>query len=444
MNELHKFLFEGLPVRGMLVRLTDSWQTLLARRSEGETLDAPVRKLLGEMTAAGVLMQSNIKFNGAVVLQVFGDGPVKLAVTEVQPDLSFRSTAKVVGELPGTDDGRLPLEVMVNVGGGGRCAITLDPKDRLPGQQPYQGVVPLHGDHGEPLHQLSAVLEHYMLQSEQLDTRLVLAANDQVAAGLLIQRLPVEGEGNLAGSQRNEDEIGVNEHFNRIAHLAATLKQEELLTLDVDTILRRLFWEEDVRRFEPQAGPTGPRFACTCSRERVANMLRSLGVEEIESIIAEQGQVDIGCDFCGAHYLFDPVDAANLFTGGADSPTSSGSQQLAPGPQARADAPSATHGSLSSRWVQSGLRMADSGSSGCQGERTVRGSPVMGCTSDSAAACSHRRGPPSRSAHQRLCAPLPCVASPMMGCDRCLRCRRIWWRRPVSGSASTKATRVLG
>ena len=327
MNELHKFLFEGLPVRGMLVRLTDSWQTLLARRSEGEALDAPVRKLLGEMSAAGVLLQANIKFNGAVVLQVFGDGPVKLAVTEVQPDLSFRSTAKVVGELPGTDDGHLPLEVMVNVGGGGRCAITLDPKDRLPGQQPYQGIVPLHGDQGEPLHQLSDVLAHYMLQSEQLDTRLVLAANDEVAAGLLIQRLPVEGEGNLAGTQRNEDEIGLNEHFNRIAHLAATLKQEELLTLDVDTILRRLFWEEDLRRFEPQAGPTGPRFACTCSREKVSNMLRSLGVDEVESILAEQGQVDIGCDFCGMHYTFDPVDAAALFTGGAESPPSSGSLQ---------------------------------------------------------------------------------------------------------------------
>lgn len=327
MNELHKFLFEGLPVRGMLVRLTDSWQTLLARRSEGEALDAPVRRLLGEMSAAGVLLQANIKFNGAVVLQVFGDGPVKLAVTEVQPDLSFRSTAKVVGELPGTDDGHLPLEVMVNVGGGGRCAITLDPKDRLPGQQPYQGIVPLHGDVGEPLHQLSDVLAHYMLQSEQLDTRLVLAANDEVAAGLLIQRLPVEGEGNLAGTQRNEDEIGLNEHFNRIAHLAATLKQEELLTLDVDTILRRLFWEEDLRRFEPQAGPTGPRFACTCSREKVSNMLRSLGVDEVESILAEQGQVDIGCDFCGMHYIFDPVDAAALFTGGAESPPSSGSLQ---------------------------------------------------------------------------------------------------------------------
>jgi molecular chaperone Hsp33 len=315
MNELHKFLFEGLPVRGMLVRLTDGWQELLSRREGGEPFDAPLRRLLGEMSAAGVLMQANIKFNGAMILQIFGDGPVKLAVTEVQPDLAFRSTAKVVGELPATDNGRLPLEVMVNVGGKGRCAITLDPLERHPGQQPYQGVVPLHGDHKEPLHELSQVLEHYMLQSEQLDTRLVLAANDQVAAGLLIQRLPMAGESNLGGKDaHHEDEIGLNEHYNRIAHLASTLTQEELLTLDVDTILRRLFWEEDLRRFEPLAGPTGPRFACTCSRERVGNMLRGLGVDEIESIIAEQGQVDIACEFCGQHYEFDPVDAAALFT----------------------------------------------------------------------------------------------------------------------------------
>jgi molecular chaperone Hsp33 len=318
MSELHKFLFEGLPVRGMLVRLTDGWQEALRRRAEGDTFEAPVRKLLGEMSAAGVLMQANIKFNGAVVMQIFGDGPVKLAVTEVQPDLSFRSTAKIVGELPATDNGHLPLEVMVNVDGQGRCAITLDPKDRLPGQQPYQGVVPLHGDQREPLQALSEVLEHYMLQSEQLDTKLILAANDEVAAGLLIQRLPVAGAGNLAASASNEDEIGLNEHYNRIAHLASTLKQEELLTLDAATILHRLFWEEDVRYFEPQTGALGPRFACTCSRERVGNMLRSLGHEEIESILAEQGQVDIGCEFCGQRYIFDPVDAAEVFTAGAD------------------------------------------------------------------------------------------------------------------------------
>ena len=309
MSELHKFIFEGQPVRGMLVRLTDSWQEVLRRRTEAnDVFPAPVRALIGEMAAAGALMQANIKFNGALVLQVFGDGPVKLAVAEVQPDLAFRVTAKVVGEV----DEAARLEAMLNVHGQGRCAITLDPQDKLPGQQPYQGIVPLHGDKREPLQQLSQVLEHYMLQSEQLDTRLVLAADDQVAAGLLIQRLPVEGAGNLG--ERNEDQIGLNESFNRIAHLAATLTREELLGLDADTILRRLFWEEDVRRFAPLAGAQGPRFACRCSRERVGGMLLSLGREEIDGIVAERGSVEIGCDFCGLKYHFDPVDVGELFT----------------------------------------------------------------------------------------------------------------------------------
>ena len=314
MSELHKFLFDGLPVRGMIVRLTDAWTELLARRAGNTETGAypePVAELLGEMAAAGVLMQSNIKFNGALVLQVFGDGPVKLAVAQVQSDLSLRATASVVGELP--EGAQLPD--MVNVGGGGRCAITLDPKDRLPGQQPYQGVVPLHGDRREKLHKLSDVLQHYMLQSEQLDTTLVLAANGQVAAGLLIQRMPIKGEGNLAqGAGRDEDQIGRSEDYNRIATLAASLTREELLTLDVDTILRRLFWEEKLLRFVPQQGADGPRFACSCSRERVGNMLRNLGVDEVESILAERGSVEVGCEYCGQQYHFDAVDAAQLFT----------------------------------------------------------------------------------------------------------------------------------
>ena len=315
-------MFEGLPVRGMLVRLTDGWQEILRRRQEAGGYPVAVTELLGEMTAAATLMQANIKFNGALILQIQGDGPVKLAVAEVQPDLTLRATANVAGEV--AEDA--PLSHMVNVNNQGRCAITLDPKDRLPGQQPYQGVVPLFGDRREKLEKLSEVIEHYMLQSEQLDTRLVLAANDQVAAGLLIQRLPLQGEANLSGAgsvARDEDQIGQNEDYNRIAILAASLKREELLTLDAETILRRLFWEEDVRRFEPLAGAEGPRFACTCSRERVGNMLRSLGREEIESIIAEQGQVEVGCDFCGAQYRFDPVDAAQVFLQAASQPPGS-------------------------------------------------------------------------------------------------------------------------
>ena len=314
MSEIHKFLFEGMPVRGVLVRLTDAWREVLSRRAANTTHGAypqPVQNLLGEMTAAAVLMQSNIKFNGALVLQIFGDGPVKLAVVEVQPDFGLRATATISGVVGDTAS----LSQMVNVDNEGRCAITLDPQNRQPGQQPYQGVVPLFGDAREKLEKLSDVLQHYMLQSEQLDTTLVLAADDQVAAGLLIQRLPMQGSGNLDGSahRANEDDIGLNEDYRRIALLASSLKREELLMLDVDTILRRLFWDEKLLRFEPLEGATGPRFSCTCSRERVSKMLVGLGLEEVNSILADHGQIEVGCDFCGAQHRFDAVDVAQLF-----------------------------------------------------------------------------------------------------------------------------------
>ena len=325
MDELHKFLFEGLPVRGLLVRLDSSWQSLLARRTSasdgGHAFAPPVRALLGQMAAAGVLMQSNIKFDGALVLQLQGDGPLKLAVAETYPDLSFRATAKVQG--PVADDAH--LADLANLGGKGICAITLDPQNRQPGQQPYQGLVSLHGDQREPLQKLSQVLEHYMLQSEQLDTRLVLAANDEVAAGLLIQRLPVSGEANLAGQRAldatrsaDEDQIGRNEDFSRIAMLAGTLSEDELLSLSPEQLLHRLFWEETVR-LQP---PLSPRFACRCSRERVAGMLKGLGADEVMGLIAERGEAEVGCDFCGAQYRFDAVDAGELFTPERELPPS--------------------------------------------------------------------------------------------------------------------------
>ncbi|MFC5609839.1 Hsp33 family molecular chaperone HslO [Variovorax soli] len=326
MSELHKFLFEGLPVRGMIVRLTDAWQEILARRASNTTTGAyppPVAELLGEMTAAAALMQANIKFKGSLILQIFGDGPVKVAVAEAKADMSVRSTATVTGEVAA--DAQLPQ--MVNLHGRGRCAITLEPAERVPGQQTYQGVVPLVDEHGKPLVRLNEVLQHYMLQSEQLDTTLVLAADDKVAAGLLIQRLPTKGVANLEGTQEAgaavqgislEDRIGQNEDYNRISILAASLTRDELLGLDVDTILRRLFWEEKLLRFEPQVGMLGPRFRCTCSRERVAGMIRGLGVQEAEEILAERGDIEVGCDFCGKQYRFDAVDAAQIFTAPKD------------------------------------------------------------------------------------------------------------------------------
>jgi molecular chaperone Hsp33 len=183
--------------------------------------------------------------------------------------------------------------------------------------------VPLHtGASGQP--RLSDVLEHYMRQSEQLDTRLVLAADEKVAAGLLIQRLPAEGEGNIGQGQGQAMDMAEQlEHFNRIGILAASITREELLSLDVETMLRRLFWQEKLLRFDVQT----PRFACTCSRERVAGMIRGLGHEEADSILAERGQIDVTCDFCGQHYRFDAVDAAQIFKAPGDQPPVSSAVQ---------------------------------------------------------------------------------------------------------------------
>lgn len=315
MSEIHRFLFDGLPVRGALVRLTDAWREVLHRRASNTSSGAyapPVRDMVGEMAAAAVLMQANIKFDGALVLQIFGDGPVKLAVVEVQSDLALRATATVHGDLPGD----LDLRAMVNQSNQGRCAITLDPQAKFPGQQPYQGVVPLFDDQGQPIKKLSDVLEHYMLQSEQLDTTLVLAADANIAAGLLIQRLPMAGSGNLAGSmvsKENEDQIGLNADYNRIALLASSLQREELLTLDADTILHRLFWQEQVTRFAPAGGEVAPRFECSCSKERVQRMIVALGEAEAQSIVAERGGIEVACEFCGQQYRFDAVDTTQLF-----------------------------------------------------------------------------------------------------------------------------------
>ena len=298
MSELHKFLFDKIRVRGAIVRIDDAWVEILRRRASNTSTGAypaPVQELLGEMVAAGVLMQSGIKFDGALILQIQGDGPVKLAVAEVQADLSLRATATVTQALPE----QVKFSEMVNVNNLGKCAITLDPKTRFPGQQAYQGIVALFGDKKEKLEKVSDVLAHYMLQSEQLQTTLVLAANDSVAAGLLIQSLPE--------AQDQSDD------YNRIAILAASLKRDELLQLDAETLLRRLFWEESLIWFAPEPGGTTPRFACSCCRDRVSRMIFSLGAQDAQSILAERGNIEVGCDFCGQQYQFDAVDAAQVF-----------------------------------------------------------------------------------------------------------------------------------
>jgi molecular chaperone Hsp33 len=259
-----------------------------------------VRTVLGEMLSAAALLSANLKFNGSIVMQIHGDGPLRLLVVECDADLRMRATAKFSPDAVIDDDATLPQ--LVNLHGHGRFVITLDPHDKFPGQQPYQGIVPLDGDN------IAAVIENYMLRSEQLDTKLWLAADEQVARGLLLQKLPNEG-----GIETPlEDPL---ESWNRVVILASTLRNDELLSTDINTLMRRLFWEETIRVFEPRH----PIFHCSCTREKVSNMLKMLGKEEIESALTELGQLAIDCDFCGQHYDFDSVDCAQLFATGTSA-----------------------------------------------------------------------------------------------------------------------------
>ncbi len=291
-------MFNAAPVRGEIVSLRNTWQEVLVRRD----YPAPVRTVLGEMMAACALLSANLKFNGTLIMQIFGDGPVKMLVVQCGSDLSMRATAKFSGEAAQTIGDDTSFAALVNASGHGRCVITLDPSDKLPGQQPYQGIVPLNGVDG-PLESVSQVLEQYMHHSEQLDTRLWLAADRERAVGMLLQKLP--GDGGIVPRNAETD----TDTWERVCTLGGTLSAQELLEVEPEVVFRRLFWQENVQHFEPAV----TRFQCSCSREKVGAMLRMLGRDEVDSVIVERGHVEIHCEFCNQRYEFDPVDVAQLF-----------------------------------------------------------------------------------------------------------------------------------
>ncbi|GAB2885113.1 Hsp33 family molecular chaperone HslO [Paraburkholderia jirisanensis] len=301
-DQLQKFMFGAAPVRGEIVSLRNTWQQVLARRD----YPTPVRVVLGEMMAACALLSANLKFDGTLIMQIYGDGPVKMLVVQCHSDLSLRATAKFSGDVASTITDDMSMVELINASGHGRCVITLDPRDKKPGQQPYQGIVPLSGEDG-PLTTMSQVIEHYMHHSEQLDTRMWLAANSERAVGMLLQKLPGDG-----GIVPHPGELDADT-WERVCTLGSTLSQKELLTEEPATLFRRLFWQENVHHFEP----ANTRFECTCSREKVGGMLKMLGRDEVDSVIEERGHVEIHCDFCNQRYEFDPVDVAQLFVAGA-------------------------------------------------------------------------------------------------------------------------------
>jgi molecular chaperone Hsp33 len=295
-DTLQKFIFENAAVRGELVDISDTWREIQGRHA---AYPNAVRHVLGEMVAASALLSANLKFNGSLIMQLHGDGPVRLLVVECDSELRVRATAKLAPDVEIADDATLAS--LVNVHGRGRFVITLDPLEKMPGQQPYQGIVPLDGA------DMATVIENYMLRSEQMETHLWLAADDTVARGLLLQKLPRHTGAEAAPKQATEAED--LETWNRAVMLGKTLKQEELLSTDVETLMKRLFWEETLRVFDPLQ----PSFNCSCNRDKVGNMLKMLGQEEVDSALLDLGKLAINCDFCGKHYEFDKVDCAQLF-----------------------------------------------------------------------------------------------------------------------------------
>lgn len=228
--------------------------------------------------AAAALLSATLKFEGSLMIQAQGKGPVPLLVVECSHDRVMRATAKWSYDFKATT-----LQELI---GDGQLVITIDRGNH---PERYQGIVELRGS------SVSQVLENYLLQSEQLDTHIWLAADDHRAAGLLIQKLP-------------ENDTSTDA-WETVKHLSATITPDELLSLDPETVIHRLYHEEDVRLFEPET----VRFGCSCTRERVINALRTIGYDEVNSIIKEQGNVDIDCEFCGQHYQFDAVDVEQIF-----------------------------------------------------------------------------------------------------------------------------------
>jgi molecular chaperone Hsp33 len=287
-DSLQRFLFEQSHVRGELVHLDDAWRAVLERHDYPPVL----RAVMGELMAASVLLAATLKLKGSLILQIQGRGPVTLLVVECDGELNVRATAKWQGGLDGTGFAQMV--------GDGRFVITLDPRD---GGQTYQGIVELDGD------SVAEVLQNYMLRSDQLETRLWLAADAHGAAGLLLQKMPGEGGYAVAEHDDGQDDSRHDDMWPRVTMLTDTLRSEELLGLPAVELIRRLYREEDVRLFNAQQ----VAFKCSCSRDRVARMLKMLGRDEVQSVLDEQGTAEVTCEFCNQQYHFDKVDAEQVF-----------------------------------------------------------------------------------------------------------------------------------
>lgn len=276
-DQMQRYLFENYAVRGELVTVSDTWQAII----NSHDYPSPVQQVLGELLVATSLLTATLKFDGDITVQLQGDGPLKLAVINGDNQQQMRGAAWLQGQIAAG----CTLKELV---GNGYLVITISPKE---GER-YQGVVGLEGE------TLAACLEDYFMRSEQLQTRLFIRTGEHDgkpgAAGILLQILPAQDAN--------------PEDFNHLVTLTETIKTDELLNLPANDVLWRLYHQEEVTLFDPQ----NVSFHCTCSQVRCGEVLRTLAAEEVDQMIAEDGQIDMHCDYCGSHYIFEAVDIAAI------------------------------------------------------------------------------------------------------------------------------------
>lgn len=291
---LHRFIFDHCDVRGEVATLSESYRTMLSHHSYPPAIE----NLLGEFLAAVSLLSSTLKFEGTMILQARGDGPIATIMAECSNHKNLRGIVRLNPNVELTE------ELATNGGlhqllGQGVLVITVEPKrtTNFGGKvERYQGIVPMEADN------LAGCLEIYFQQSEQLATRIWLAADGKRASGFMIQALP---------KQLVTDEDENKKHWTTITALAETLTPDELLSVDHETLLYRLFHEESVRVYDPSS----LTFVCSCSRERTADALMSLGKEDVEALLVEQGDITIDCQFCNKHYVFKAEEVRKLIGG---------------------------------------------------------------------------------------------------------------------------------
>lgn len=286
-GQLTPFLFSAHDIRGALIQISDGWRDWQRRGNYPRT----VAGLLGQGMAAGGLLAASLKFEGRLSLQAEGDGAVPLLIVQSSEDLRIRGMARFSGEIGGA-----PSPALL---GDARLGLVIEPQGD--GQR-YEALVPLEGS------SLAACLAGYFTRSEQLDTRLQLAADNRSLAGILLQKMPAGGNAETADADA----------WPRLTALLDTLQDEELLKLEPATLLRRLFHEEDVVLFDGRP----VRLQCQCSHARTSSTLLSLGETEVRSILEEQGQVEMDCGFCGEHYVYLPSDIEQLFAAEQAGPRS--------------------------------------------------------------------------------------------------------------------------